>query len=413
LAASKASNSVVPLYVIDPTLWERAGSPRRAYLTASLRALDDQLGGALSIRVGDPRVIVPEVAREVAAPSVHISADYAPYGMARDSRVATALGDIPLTAIGSPYAVAPGRLHTGSGGRFKVFTPFFRAWLAHGWRKPAEPIAADQQWAKLTTDNLPDTSHVELPPVGELAALNRWDEFRPRLATYAVDRDRPAIEGTSRLSPALRWGEIHPRTVLADLSDSAADSKFRAEIAWREFHAEVLAANPRGVREPLRPEYDAIETDAPGPSFDAWRQGRTGFPIVDAGMRELLATGLMHNRVRMIVASFLIKDLHIDWRLGARHFMDHLIDGDIASNQLNWQWVAGCGTDAAPYFRVFNPTSQGRKFDPRAEYIIRWVPELAGANDPHEPLDVPGYPAAILDHAAERRVALKRWEQIR
>jgi deoxyribodipyrimidine photo-lyase len=413
-ATTAAEDGVVPLYVIDPTLWERAGAPRRSYLAASLRALDDQLGGSLTIRCGDPARLVPEVAQEISASSVHISADYAPYGVARDARVARALGEVPLEALGSPYAVAPGRVFTGSGQRFKVFTPFFRAWQAHGWRAPAGSPAANQRWIGLPGRDLPapDPS-VVLPAVGEAAALARWEEFRPRLSSYAAERDRPDIDATSRLSAPLRWGEIHPRTLLADLSDSAADAKFRAELAWREFHAEVLAANPNATWQPLRAEYDLIELDQPGPGFDAWKLGRTGFPIVDAGMRELLATGLMHNRVRMIVASFLIKDLHLDWRLGARHFMEHLIDGDVASNQLNWQWVAGCGTDAAPYFRVFNPTSQGRKFDPQGHYVRRWIPELADAVDPHEPVDAPAYPTPIVDHAAERLVALSRWEQIR
>ena len=413
-ASAAAEDGVVPLYVIDPVLWERSGLPRRSYLAASLRDLDDQLGGTLTLRWGDPARIVPDVAQEVAATSVHVSADHAPYGVARDARVAQALGEIPLAALGSPYAVAPGRVLTGTGQRFKVFTPFFRAWVAHGWRAPAGSPPLDQTWVRLSGRDLPTPDPaVALPPVGEAAALARWEEFRPRLSSYAAERDRPDIDATSRLSAPLRWGEIHPRTLLADLGDSAAEAKFRAELAWREFYAEVLAANPGATWAPLRAEYDRIELDEPGPGFEAWRQGRTGFPIVDAGIREMLATGLMHNRVRMIVASFLIKDLHLDWRLGARHFMDHLIDGDVASNQLNWQWVAGCGTDAAPYFRVFNPTSQGRKFDPQGRYVRRWVPELAEAADPHEPVDCPAYPAPILDHAAERLVALARWEEIR
>ncbi len=413
-AISASTDGVVPLYVIDPLLWSHSGEPRRAYLAASLRSLNDQLGGSLTIRLGDPAQLLPEVAREVAAPSVHISADYAPYGLARDAAVGKALGEISLEPLGSPYAVAPGRVFTGAGQRFKVFTPFFRAWQAHGWRAPAGSPDSDQQWVKLRSDTLPARDiKIDLPEVGEAAALSRWEAFRPKLMTYPADRDRPDLDATSGLSPALRWGEIHPRTLLADLSDSAADSKFRAELAWREFHADVLNAHPSARWQPLRPEYDGIETDEPGAKFDAWRAGQTGFPIVDAGMRELLATGIMHNRVRMIVASFLIKDLHVDWRLGARHFMDHLIDGDVASNQLNWQWVAGSGSDAAPYFRVFNPTSQGRKFDPKGTYVRRWIPEIAAAIDPHEPFDAPDYPQPIVDHAAERTESLERWKAIR
>ncbi|MGL5809199.1 MAG: cryptochrome/photolyase family protein [Nocardioides sp.] len=418
-AEAQPTGGVFALFVIDPALWKHAGEPRRAYLSASLRDLDTQLGGRLVVRTGHPVEVVPAVAREVAASAVHISADYAPYGVRRDREVGRALGGVGadgvrLVATGSPYAVAPGRVLTGGGQRFKVFTPYFRAWERHGWRQPIGRPEPEEHWLELPGEALPDPHpDIALPAVGEAAALDRWHAFRPRLERYAEDRDKPATGGTSGLSAALRWGEVHPRTLLADLGDGAADRTFRSELAWREFHADVLAANPRATGWPLRPEYDEMRTDEPGEKFDAWRRGRTGFPIVDAGMRELLATGLMHNRVRMIVASFLIKDLHVDWRHGARHFMAHLIDGDVASNQLNWQWVAGSGTDAAPYFRVFNPTSQGRTFDPAASYIKRWVPELAHAADPHEPGLLADYPAPIVDHAAERIEALERWRAIR
>ncbi len=192
---------------------------------------------------------------------------------------------------------------------------------------------------------------------------------------------------------------------------------YRKELAWREFYADVLAARPETAREYLRPDYARMRYDAPGPALDAWRAGRTGFPVVDAGMRQLRATGWMHNRVRMIVASFLVKDLHLEWQHGARHFMQWLVDADLASNQHGWQWTAGSGTDAAPYFRVFNPTSQGRRFDPAGGYVRQWVPELADVADPHEPSsddrDLVGYPEPIVDHQAERLEALERWQEIR
>jgi deoxyribodipyrimidine photo-lyase len=246
--------------------------------------------------------------------------------------------------------------------------------------------------------------------------VERWEAFATEhLDAYADDRNRPDIDSTSRLSPALRWGEIHPRTLLADLGrrQSKGAATYRSELAWREFYADVLFHHPHTARDYLRPEFAAMDYDEPGPLLDAWKEGRTGFPIVDAGMRQLRATGWMHNRVRMIVASFLVKDLHLEWQHGARHFMEHLVDGDLASNQHGWQWVAGSGTDAAPYFRVFNPTTQGRSFDPEGAYVRRWVPELADAADPHEPGVVAGYPAPVVDHAAERREALARFERIR
>ena len=264
---------------------------------------------------------------------------------------------------------------------------------------------------------------IDLPEAGEAAARRRWQAFLDeRVAGYADDRDRPGVDGTSRMSVHLKWGEIHPRTMLADLAPlrSTSAATYRKELAWREFYADVLFHRPETAREYLRPEFAGMEYDAPDGAFDAWRDGRTGFPIVDAGMRQLRATGWMHNRVRMIVASFLVKDLHVEWQHGARHFLRWLVDGDLASNQHGWQWVAGCGTDAAPYFRVFNPTTQGRKFDPDGAYVRRWVTELAdleGRADPHDPDELSrrrvGYPAPIVDHAEERREALRRWEQIR
>jgi deoxyribodipyrimidine photo-lyase len=217
------------------------------------------------------------------------------------------------------------------------------------------------------------------------------------------------------MSTYLKWGEIHPRTMLADLGSGDSAATYRRELAWREFHADVLWNNPESARQDLRDEFKAMEHDEPGPLFEAWKEGRTGFPIVDAGMRQLLATGRIHNRVRMICASFLVKDLHVWWWHGAHHFMQWLADGDLPSNQLNWQWVAGSGTDAAPYFRVFNPTTQGKKFDPDGSYVRRWVEELRDvpAGQIHEPSGVPGYPAPVVDHAAERREALARYERLR
>ena len=217
------------------------------------------------------------------------------------------------------------------------------------------------------------------------------------------------------MSPHLKWGEIHPRTMLADLARlrSTGAATYRRELAWRDFYADVLFHRPDTAREYLRPEFARMEYDAPDGQLTAWREGRTGFPIVDAGMRQLRATGWMHNRVRMIVASFLVKDLHVEWQHGARHFLRWLVDGDLASNQHGWQWVAGCGTDAAPYFRVFNPTTQGRTFDPDGQLRPAVGPGAGRGRGPHRPGRLDGYPEPIVDHATERREALERWERIR
>jgi deoxyribodipyrimidine photo-lyase len=355
---------------------------------------------------------------------VHVAADYGPYGHARDAAVEEALAEagIELVRTGSPYAVAPGRVTTGAGEPFKVFTPYSRAWADHGWRAPAGP-PRNPEWLSLDDITaIPDAKppkDLDLPKAGEAAALERWRDFLDRVADYDDDRDRPALNGTSHMSPHLKWGEIHPRTMLADLAALRSNGArtYRTELAWREFYADVLFARPETARDYYRPEYAAMSYAEPGAALDAWRRGRTGFPIVDAGQRQLRHTGWMHNRVRMITASFLVKDLHIEWQYGARHFMRWLVDGDLASNQHGWQWVAGCGTDAAPYFRVFNPTTQGRRFDPDGGYVRRWVPELADVADPHDPgpddRERVGYPEPMVDHAEERREALARWEEIR
>jgi deoxyribodipyrimidine photo-lyase len=420
-----ADGDVLPLFVLDPALWGPAGQVRRGYLASSLRSLDASLRqrqAALSVVRGDPVRRVVRAAHAVGAERVHVAADHGPHGRRRDEDVAHALAEhgIELVRTGSPYAVAPGRVTNGSGDPYRVFTPFSKAWAEHGWRGPVDAPAGGS-WIALDdgTTEIPDPSvpdELELPEAGEAAALRRWREFLDdRVADYDTDRDRPGVPGTSHMSVHLKWGEIHPRTMLADLARlrSKGAATYRTELAWREFYADVLHHRPETAREYLRPEFARMEYDDPADHLDAWRRGRTGFPIVDAGMRQLRATGWMHNRVRMIVASFLVKDLHVEWQHGARHFMRWLVDADLASNQHNWQWVAGCGTDAAPYFRIFNPTNQGRKFDPDGTYVRQWVPELADAEDPHQPGDVDGYPAPIVDHAEERREALRRWERIK
>jgi deoxyribodipyrimidine photo-lyase len=434
-AADSGSGGVLPLFVVDPVLWEPAGPARRGYLLRGLAALDASLGGRLHVRRGDPAEVVPQVAAGLGAATVHVSADFGPYGSARDAAVEGVLGvdGRALVRTGSPYAVSPGRVRTAAGTPYRVFTPFARAWGDHGWRRPAasaEAVEAGRvRWLDLRDGSEPlppeptarELDGLELPDAGEEPALARWTRFRDDggVAGYADRRDRPDLAGTSALSTALRWGEIHPRTLLADLGAGPGAEAFRRELAWREFYADVLHHEPGSARKALRAELAAMPYDS-GPDadarFDAWCAGRTGYPIVDAGMRQLLAEGWLHNRVRMVVASFLVKDLHLDWTRGARWFMRRLRDGDLASNQHGWQWVAGTGTDAAPYHRVFNPVRQGLRYDPDGVYVRRWVVELADLPGPlaHEPWRAPGglpdrYPLRIVDHDAERRVALAQY----
>ena len=427
LEACAGPAEVLPLFVVDPRLWTASGPARRAYLAASLAALDESLDGRLVVRRGDPVREVVRAADEVGATSVHVSADFGPYGVRRDEAVARALAgrDAELRHTGSPYAVAPGRVVNGSGGGYKVFTPYARAWADHGWRGPADHPSRNQSWVDAPSDGVPDAPVPEgltLPPAGEGAARRRWQEFLDAVGEYDEARDRPDLDGTSRMSVHLKWGEIHPRTMLADLGHrrSRGAATYRTELAWREFYADVLWHRPESAWEDLRPDLSRMSYDD-GPETDrlvaAWREGRTGYPIVDAGMRQLLGEGWMHNRLRMITASFLTKDLHVWWPVGARYFLDQLLDGDIASNSHGWQWVAGTGTDAAPYFRVLNPLRQAHRFDPEGDYVRRWVPELGHLAGPavHEPWDHPngyahGYPGRVVDHDAERREALARYE---
>jgi len=430
LTAAAAGDAVLPLFVLDPVLLEPAGAPRVTYLYRALRELDSSVGGRLVVQAGDPVDVVPRVAAELDSASVHVSADFGPYGAGRDRRVESALATAgrSLVRSGSPYAVSPGRLKKADGTSFRVYSPYFRAWSTHGWPAPA-PAGDAIRW---TDGNLahggvpadPDLGATRIPAAGEAAALAAWRAFRDEhLAGYAERRDVPAQPGTSRLSVHLKYGCLHPRTLLAELGLGPGPERLRGELAWREFYADVLFANPASAREPLAPAMAAMACET-GPRADerfrAWAAGRTGYPIVDAGMRQLAAEAWVHNRVRMIVASFLVKDLHIDWRRGARYFLRHLVDGDLASNNHGWQWVAGTGTDPAPYFRVFNPTTQGRKFDPGGDYVRRYVPELRDldASAVHEPWRLPagppaGYPSPIVDHAAERREALDRYAAVR
>ncbi|MEO5851005.1 MAG: deoxyribodipyrimidine photo-lyase [Nocardioides sp.] len=424
LVEACVDGEVLPLFVLDPALWGPAGPSRRAYLAASLRALDASLrqhGAKLSVVRGNPVRRVALAAREVGADRVHVAADHGPYGHRRDTAVEHALAEhgVELVRTGSPYAVAPGRVTKDDGTPYKVFTPFSKAWAQHGWRGPIDAPTGASWLALADTTEIPDPtlpSDLALPEAGEQAASARWRTFLDEgLAGYQSARDKPAVEGTSRMSVHLKYGEVHPRTLLADLAEhaGAGSSTFRNELAWREFYADVLWHHPASARDYLRPEFARMEYDEPGPDLTAWQEGRTGYPIVDAGMRQLRATGWMHNRVRMIVASFLVKDLHVEWQHGARHFLHWLVDGDLASNNHGWQWVAGSGTDAAPYFRVFNPLSQGRKFDPGGGYVRRWVAELTDDPDPHATGARNGYPDPVVDHAEERREALDRWERIR
>ena len=430
LHAAAKKGPVTALFVLDDVLLERDKGPRTAMLFRTLRALDEDLrshGGRLTVRRGKPQTVVPQVATEIGASEVHISVDFAPYGKRRDERVEKALGEVgsgvPLVRTGSPYAVSPGFVTKQDGEPFKVFSPFYREWMRRGWHTPSSSNPSRMTWHPVDGLDIPEDPAItaDLPDAGEAAALAMWRAFRAEwVARYSRDRNRPDLDRTSHMSVHLHFGTIHPRTMLADLGKGG--EAYRRQICWRDFYAQVLHFWPESAYGYFQPQMQRMRFETGKTAderFEAWKDGRTGYPIVDAGMRQLLAIGWMHNRLRMIAASFLVKDLHIEWTLGAQHFMDYLIDGDLANNQHGWQWVAGTGTDPAPFFRIFNPVLQGRKFDPDGDYVRRYLPELASVpgSAVHEPwtLDDPpdAYPKPIVDHDTERKGSLARYQEVR
>jgi deoxyribodipyrimidine photo-lyase len=449
VAALEAHDRVVPLFVVDPRLIRgRFASPNRTWFTlgsvSSLREDLRALGSDLVIRAGDPRAVVPGLAREVGATTVVVARDHAPYGRSRDAVVAAA-----LEADGTRWRTEPGLLAhepdaimSGAGGPYSVFTPFRRAWEALPRRMPLPapgdvgPAPALEPGALPTLPSLglgdaPTASAAALPEPGETAArgrLERW--LATGLDGYADARDRLDRDGTSRLSADLHIGTLSALEVVerASTHAGAGGDAFVRELIWREFYAHVLFHRPDLLGQAFRPEFDRLAWSSDDAGLAAWRDGRTGYPVVDAGMRQLATTGWMHNRARMIVASFLTKDLAIDWRRGEALFMRHLVDGDVASNNGGWQWSASTGTDAQPWFRIFNPVLQGRRHDPDGTFVRRWIPELAGVSTAriHAPWEMSpaeqrsagcrigvDYPAPIVDHRAARASALARYEEAR
>jgi deoxyribodipyrimidine photo-lyase len=424
LTAAADNEEVLACFVLDPRLEASSGRRRLQFLGDALRQLRDALDGRLLVTRGEPEKQIPVIAKEIGASSVHISQDFAPFGKRRDERVCAALDSVPMVATGSPYLVSPGRVAKKDGSPYRVFTPFLRQWREVGWRAPAKSGAESARWLdpaqlRIKQCEIPDPGPALDVSVGEAAARQQWKSFVDKgLKCYAEDRNRPDLTGTSRMSAHLKFGTIHPRTMVADLDlRSSGAQAYLRELAFRDFYADVLHHWPSSSWCNWNSDFDAIQTDTGAEAnrrFEAWKAGQTGFPFVDAGMRQLRESGFMHNRVRMVVASFLVKDLHLPWQWGAEWFLDQLVDGDMANNQHGWQWCAGCGTDAAPYFRVFNPATQGEKFDPSGDYIRRWVPELRSVDDAHlRNGERPhGYPAPIVDHGAERAEALRRYQSI-
>ncbi len=432
-AALDTSPEVYPLFAFDTNEYSALEGIRQHSLTESLISLRQSLANVLNIvefeELSEFIEKLSEICLAAGASKVFAMKRFDPQGVLEQNSVAKALVSkgFELKLIGSGYAVEPGTVRKPDGTNYRVYTPFFKSW----------DQLADNAPIKVETDNvswlsLPGSSAIPLPskasPIrviaGEAFALRTFERFKKRaVRKYSEDRNRADLSGTSHLSHALAHGEIHPRSLLAELGNDEGSFVFRKEIAWREFYADVLHHYPHTLTDYYEPRFKKLRYDEGSEAqerFKAWCEGKTGYPMVDAGMRQLLAEGWMHNRVRMIVASFLVKDLHLEWTLGAAHFEKHLSDFDPASNAHGWQWTAGCGTDASPYYRIFNPVMQGLKFDPNGDYVRKYVSELRhlDGEDVHEPWNVFSgydfaYPAPIVDHAEERNEALARLEELK
>ena len=452
-AALRAVDAVVPAFVLDDHyLTEDFSPPRLAFLAASLRDLAASLeaaGSRLVVRKGPADEALATLCRETGAEAVFTHEDAEPHGKAllEEARRALAAQGTALHAVGDLLLLSPDAIATAEGRPFTVFTPFSRRWLEADKPAPVPaPVrvptpdlvrSADFPTVPLAKPRgLRETGAPRNPKGGAAEARKTWDAFRAgALLRYAGERDRPDLAGTSRLSPHLRFGTIGIRRVLAEAREvwrEAPDAgrrgveTFVKELCWREFYAGILHRFPRVLTESSRKEFEAfpwVTGDEADRRFAAWAEGRTGYPIVDAGMRQLSDEGWMHNRVRMIVASFLTKDLLVDWRRGEAFFRRHLADGDPASNAGGWQWAAGTGTDAQPFFRIFNPVRQGLTFDPDAAYVTRFLPELARAKERgaapaflHAPWTLEkrpaDFPAPIVDHAGARKAALAAFAQV-
>lgn len=455
-ARRDSGGDVLPVFVLSDWRGQHrwTGPARQEALCGSLRALADTLetlGSRLVLRRGDAVQELERILTETRAEALCFNRSPDPAGRALEAQVqamAARLG-VRIQSFHDVTVLKPEAVLTQTGQPFRVFTPYSRAWMKHATPSTLPRLGAFHRnplLAKLPSHPLPSladwglTSSVRLPESGELAARRRMDAFfEGPVFHYATERDLPAVDATSHLSADLRWGTVSPRGLIQRCHTAIASAKtatlresprkFLGELIWREFYMAVLWHWPEVLEHEFQPRFrtlrwwqpgDSPRSHAPSPTeaFQRWCDGTTGFPIVDAGMRQLVATGWMHNRVRMIVSMFLTKDLHLDWRLGEAFFMQHLADGEIASNNGGWQWSAGVGADAAPYFRIQNPWTQTARYDPDGEYIKRWVPELenvfarALAKPPAPGAQLaPGYPPPIVDHAREREITLEMFRE--
>ncbi len=427
LHSALANGPVVPVFILDNALLKHAPLTKKTFLLEALRSLDDELqqrGAHLIVREGRPADVLRQLCATVGAERVIAEEDYTPYAYRRDQQVARA---VRLQLVPGQTIYHPAEIVKADGKPYIVFTPYGRQWKERlPERMQPLPVPRHIEMPPLVRSNaIPESEPDRLFPATQAEAQRRLDAFiSERISSYSADRNRLDVEGTSALSPYLHFGLLSMRSVTHTALEAAVQATSEParrgadawlnELIWREFYIQILYHFPRVSNGPFRASLKEIAWRNEPSEFEAWKAGQTGIPVVDAAMRQLRETGWMHNRARMIAASFLVKDLLIDWQWGEHWFMDNLIDGDISANNGGWQWIAGTGTDAAPYFRVFNPVLQSRRFDPEGRYLRRWVPELRDIPAPaiHAPWEkgviVPGYPSRpIVDHAAAvRRVRL-------
>jgi deoxyribodipyrimidine photo-lyase len=443
--ATNRSDRVLPVFVFDTTILGALPSryDRRVdFIHRSLEELDGRLrrlGSKLHVLHGDPVKEIPAFAENVSAKVVVAARDYEPSAIDRDRRVASSLADSGrgFETVKDQVVLEAGEVLSQAGQPIRVFTPFSKAWLAQFKPEYVEPRTPVQPSLSATEGH--DLQSIESygfqitdldEPVGEAGGLARLKAFEQRIDRYGEERDFPALHSTSGISIHLRFGTVSVREAfrVALAQDTPGARKWMSELIWREFYSHILAHFPHVVDRSFQPQYDAIEWPGNPEHFEVWREGRTGYPLVDAAMRHFQATGRMHNRLRMVVASFLVKDLLLDWRLGERYFAENLLDYDLASNNGGWQWAASTGCDPQPYFRIFNPILQSRKFDPNGSFIRLHCPELAGFDDslihwPHEASMFDqmeagcrigtDYPHPIVDHAVQKQIALRLLESVK
>jgi len=443
--ACDVAERVLPVFVFDTQILRNLSNQadyRVSFIYRSLLELDSrlkQLGSKLHVLYGDPVQVIPRFADKVGASVVVTARDYEPYAFTRDAAVAAELETAgkSMVTVKDHVILEAGEVLSASGSPFRVYTPFARAWqekFDSGLLRPYtfEPdVLARTEGNDL--GNLTDYGFQSAEPwlaPGEVAAQQRLTEFRRRIQDYAIERDIPSADATSHLSVDLRFGTISVRRAFAMALENSSNgaAKWYSELVWREFYSHILVHFPHVVTSSFQPQYDSISWPGLPANFDAWKAGQTGYPLVDAAMRHFAATGWMHNRLRMVVASFLVKDLLLDWRLGESYFAERLLDFELASNNGGWQWAASTGCDPQPYFRIFNPVLQSRKFDPDGAYIREHCPELRGYDNlqihwPHDASEFDqiaagcrlgsDYPSPIIDHSVQRQIAVRLFEDAR